>query len=375
MGRMPDLLGSASFPSGELLLIDFGLLRTWCGDRVPALPDGIAPPEVVAHANALADFEIAGPDAGEAAARVDLAAVKGRYAFDLPDSDPVAAAVAATGLAAAVRPMAKMPHHTRVQRLLDDLPGGVEVPFFGGWAVAVRGVPADRKLPVHGERMDPNGPDTGKWRSVWVECAAGTPATSIHCGHVLVDEARLMFTDPTALNGWRNDEPYDGLFDLVFWGRDARAVAERSSASAMDRPDTFGWTDITENDLVERYRRLEALRTAEVMFASDIRPHDDHYRVLQQIYRSPEESGTVEVGGALMTGWLTSWGDGAFPVFRDLAEDGALLRVRVELGAPEIVERQRRFERLWFGDLAKLAGGSSPATSRTTTSTIPTTSC
>jgi hypothetical protein len=105
---------------------------------------------------------------------------------------------------------------------------------------------------------------------------------------VLVDEARLMFADPAALNDWRNDTP-----------------------------------------------------------------HDDH--LLRQMQATPTESGAVEVGGGLMTGWFTTWGDGAFPVYRDLAADGTLLRVRVELGAEEIVRRQRRFERLWFGDLAQLA--------------------
>ena len=351
MANPTEPLGSASFPSGDLLLIDFGLLRMWCGDREPALPDGVASPGTVAWAARSQDFEITGPDAAEVAARLDLAVVKGRYAFDLPDGDWLATRVAEFGLDATVRPIPRMSHHTRVQRLLDDRPGGAEVPYFGGWAVAVRGLPADRELPVHGVRMDPDGPDDGRWRSVWVTCADGEPTASVHCGHVLVDEARLMFADPTALNGWRNDDPYDGLFDLVFWGRDAQAVAERLSAPATDQPDTFGWTDITEEELAERCRDLDG----DAMIRSDIRPHDDHHRLLRQLRRTPTESGTVEVAGALMTGWFTSWGDGAFPVYRDLAEDGTLLRVRVELGAEEIVTRQRRMERLWFGDLAKLA--------------------
>lgn len=352
VNRSVEPLGTASFPSGDLLLIDFGLLRLWCGDREPVLSEGLASPESVAMAARSQDFEITGPDAAEVAAKLNLAVVKGRYAFDLPDGDWLATRVAGLGLDAVVRPIPRMPHHTRVQRLLDDLPGGAEVPYFGGWAVAVRGVPADRALPVHGERMDPDGPDVGKWHSVWVECADGEPARSVHCGHVLVDEARLMFADPTALNGWRNDDSYDGLFDLVFWGRDAQEVAGRLSAPAADQPDTFGWTDITEDELVERYRGLEA---EDAKIRSDVRPHDDHYRLLRQMHGAPTESGAVEIAGGMMTGWFTSWGDGAFPVYRDLAEDGTLLRVRVELGAEEIVVRQRRFERLWFGDLAKLA--------------------
>jgi hypothetical protein len=205
--------------------------------------------------------------------------------FDLPgDSGWLAEKIAAAGLDVALRVLPRMPRHARVRRLLDDLPGGAEVPFHGGWAVAVRGVPADRELRVRGERMDPDGPDAGRWHSVWVECAEGDPAESVVAGHVLVDEARLLFADPAALNDWR----------------------------------------------------------------------DDDHRVLERMRGTPGESGTIEVGGATMTGWFTSWGDGAFPVYRDLAADGTLLRVRVELGAPEIVRRQRRIERLWFGDLAKL---------------------
>ncbi|MEU4745482.1 DUF2185 domain-containing protein [Actinosynnema sp. NPDC023658] len=349
---MPELLGTASFPSGDLLLIDFGLLRLWSGDRPPLLPEGFAPPEVVAEANAAVDFEVVGPRAAEVAARLDLAAVKGRYAFDLPrDSGLVADAAARTGLDATVRQVPRMPHHTRVLRLLDDLPGGAEVPFHGGWAVAVRGLPTGR-LRVLGERMPP-GPDRERWHSVWVQCAEGVVAESVEAGYVLVDEARLMFADPTALNSWTNDEPTDGLFDLAFWGGDEEQVAARLAASTVDGQ--YVWTDLTRDRARALHDRLRSLRDEGLKFAFDLRPHDDHHRVLEPMRSSATGSGEVEVGGALMTGWFTSWGDGAFPVYRDLAGDGTLLRVRVELGAPEIVTRHRRFERLHLGDLAKMA--------------------
>ncbi|MDQ3788738.1 MAG: hypothetical protein M3422_16040, partial [Actinomycetota bacterium] len=129
----PEPLGSVSSPSGDLLLIDFGLLRAWCGEPAEGT-----------------DFEITGPDAAEVAARLDLAMVKGRYAFDFPDGDPLAKRIDGFGLDASLVRIPKVPHHTRVQRLLADAPGGVEVPFSAGWAVAVRGVPADRELPVYG---------------------------------------------------------------------------------------------------------------------------------------------------------------------------------------------------------------------------------
>ncbi|WP_063052411.1 hypothetical protein [Nocardia arthritidis] len=333
---MLELLGTASFPSGDLLLIDFGLLRMWSGDQPPLLDEAIAPPDIVALANAAADFEIVGPDADAVAARLDLAVVKGRYAFDVPDGHSFVDAVEHAGLNATVRQVPRMPHYQRVLNLLDVLPGGVEVPFQGCWGVAVRGVPAG-PLRVLGERMDPEGPDQGKWRSVWVECAEGTPVESVECGYVLVDEARLLFADAAALNSWRNDDPIDGLCDLAFWGRDANIVADRIAPAPATVDSEFTWTDLTLDELRARYGELESLRAEGLRFAVDLRPHDDHFRVLGQMRSSSTESGSIDVGGARMTGCFISWGDGAFPVYRDVAADGTVLRVRVQLGAPEII--------------------------------------
>ncbi|WP_394620717.1 DUF2185 domain-containing protein [Lentzea sp. JNUCC 0626] len=239
-----------------------------------------------------------------------------------------------------------------MRTLLADQPDGVEVQFHGIWAVAVRGLPAG-SLRVLGERLE--GEYDGNWRSVWVECAEGEVASSVECGHVLVDKARLLFADATALSAWNNDEPSDGLFDLAFWGRNAAEVATRVSVPPVVVGDEHGWQDLTLEQLRTLHDELEALRSGGLRFVFDLRPHDDHFRILRGMRSTATESGTIEVGGAPMTGWFTSWGDGAFPVYRDLAADGTLLRVRVELGAPEIVERQRRFDRLWSGDLAKAA--------------------
>lgn len=54
----------------------------------------MAEPEVVERANAARDYEIVGPDAAAVAGLIDLATVKGRYAFDLPDATHMVAAVA-----------------------------------------------------------------------------------------------------------------------------------------------------------------------------------------------------------------------------------------------------------------------------------------
>lgn len=175
---------------------------------------------------------------------------------------------------------------------------------------------------------------------------------------MLVDEARLLFADPQVLGHWRANEPADGLADVVFWGRDETAAAEQTGASTVDDGgDTpiYGWVDRPLVEAVELLQRLEALQADGLRFATDFRPHDDHHRILGQARRTYTGSGVIDVAGQPVTGFFTSWGDGAFPVFCDQAADGSLVRVRVELGAPEIVSRTRRFEEMWFGELAKLA--------------------
>jgi hypothetical protein len=41
---------------------------------------------------------------------------------------------------------------------------------------------------------------------------------------------------------------------------------------------------------------------------------------------------------------MTSWGDGLYPVYRDLDARGRLVRVRIDLGNEQIVARQRELE-------------------------------
>jgi hypothetical protein len=87
-------------------------------------------------------------------------------------------------------------------------------------------------------------------------------------------------------------------------------------------------------------------------FALDFRPHSHHYRVMEQVRGSTTESGTIQLGGAVLCGFMTSWGDGIFPIGRDLDADGHLVGLRIEIGCDAIVERQRRFEEWWSGSFA-----------------------
>lgn len=165
------------------------------------------------------------------------------------------------------------------------------------------------------------------------------PTRTEDIGYVFVDEARLAFAAPDALTAWRTNDPVDGLADLAFWGRDAPVLVERTGAGVLDG-DTYGWTDLSAQDALERARDLYRAKESEgLRFALDLRPHDDHHRLLSLARIAPTESASIEIGGDVVCGFFTSWGDGAFPVRRDLAADGTLCRIRVEAGAPEIVER------------------------------------
>jgi hypothetical protein len=357
-----EQLGHVVVPSGDLLLIDFGLLHLWSGDSPPLLREGDAPAEVIRAANTAQDWEIVGADAAEVAAALDLAVVKGRYAFDIPaDSDlvhrRVDSVISGTRMSAEVQRLGRVPHRQRILRLLDDCPDGVEVPFHGPWAVAARGLPVDRPMRVLGTRMDPDGPDAGRWHNVWVEVNDADPVLTTHIGHVLVDEARLMFVDARAVQEWRSGHPTDGLADVALWGRDAADLAGRFGAAPLPGEEgCFGWTDLLVAAAETRAVELQRLReSGTARFAFDFRPHDDHYRLLAQARATPTGSGSLECGGAQVTGFFTAWGDGAFPVFRDSDAGGKLCRIRVELGAPEIVARTRRFDDLWFGELSKMA--------------------
>ena len=90
---------------------------------------------------------------------------------------------------------------------------------------------------------------------------------------------------------------------------------------------------------------LEEMRDQEgCKFVTDFRPHSHHFLVMRQVRASPTESGTLEVGGAMICTFMTSWGDGFFPVYRDLDVGERLVRVRINLGYERIVERQKQFE-------------------------------
>jgi len=355
-----EQVGSVSCPTGVLLILDGGLAWMWSHTRPPLLADC---PEVIGATENDRDLIIRGPDA-HAAGRAFDRSNNPIYIYD-QSADRVDALVEAFNeLVTSLKLNAvldvlpeRISHRRRVDLVLVSNGGMGAVEFHGMWAVAVSGVPHDRSLPIMGERM-PAGPDEGCWRRVWIELREGETASTRRIGHVLVDEARLMTIDADVLADWDDLNSRDGKADVVFWGRDAAAVAAEVGAGPIrngQREGSFGWEDLPFDDARKRAKRIHAMHSDDRKFALDFRPHTHHWQVMRDVRATPTESGVLELAGAKLCMFMTSWGDGAYPVEADLNAAGQVLRVRIELGCDETVERQRAVEERWFGEFAKRA--------------------
>jgi hypothetical protein len=223
----------------------------------------------------------------------------------------------------------RVSHRRRVQLTLDEGAAG-EVQVSGLWSVVISDLPVDRALPVWGERMEEEGL-ADRWRVVGVDCRPElVVASTEQAGQVMVDWARLMFADVDAIGSWNHEDATDGKADFLFWGRDAANIASRVGADTLDGQ--FGWWDLPVEEAVRRGMAVEELRIGDIKFATDFRPHSDHYALMALVRSSATESGTLLVGGAQLCGFMTSWGDGVFPVLRDLGPAGELVRIRIKLG-------------------------------------------
>jgi hypothetical protein len=353
-------LGHVTVPSGVVLVIDTGLLHFWSHDRKPVMPEWAADEQTVAAANGQVDFRIDGPDA-EKAGRLFDRQWNPFYLFDIPPHgvDPIRTSfrkcIEEHGLdARLVQLDRRISHRERIDLMLKTAPAG-EVQFQGLWACAVSGVPAGGKLEVFGEHM-PEEPYSHRWRSVWLECRPGAEvAHSERAGYVMVEEARLMFADVDALGAWKQDEPLDGKADFVFWGRDAREAAAHTDAEQLSE-DQWGWRDLPVREAAEKAEEFEQLcADNDWKMARDFRPHSHHHAVMSLVRASATDSGTITVGGASMTTFMTRWGDGIYPVLRELDAEGRLVRIRVDLGNEDTVKRMQAVEERYFGALAKCA--------------------
>lgn len=337
-----ETLGVVRLTSGVMMVLDFGALYLWSDRTPPLLEPGRIDSVTVDRINNAMDFEVVGAGSDDVVSRLDLASARGSFVFDWPSDQAghLSALVSATsremGLSVELRQIDRMPHRTRSMNLADRSLRGCEVPFHGMWAIVVPNMPPDQVLEVKGRRMGPDDDDSDRWSMVWVEVSGRPVATSELLGYALVDEARLMACDLDLLGHWSEGEPLDGLFDVVFWGRDEEVIAERIGAGCVvqGQGTIFGWKDLSIGEMRRRAQALLTLEeSGEFRFVVDIRPHDHAYELLSQAWNSESESGQIELGGGVGTGWFTTWGDGAFPVYRDTAIDGELVAIRIDHGS------------------------------------------
>jgi hypothetical protein len=218
--------------------------------------------------------------------------------------------------------------------------GKTEVPIVGYvTGTTIAGVTPGRYA-VRGERFG-DGELTGTLRSVTVDLSnrSDTAARTVALGTLPVDCARLGVFDVAAIDHWNHSEPTDGKADVVFWGLHGEEVAKRFDASVVDDMGgnkIYGFVDRPAANAAEIAERLHELRsTGELRFAFDFRPHTDAFAMLAQIRKGATESGTIEVGGHAVCGFMTSVGDGFFPATLEVDAEGRPLRCTITIVSEE----------------------------------------
>ncbi|MEU4406396.1 hypothetical protein AB0F88_17885 [Streptosporangium sp. NPDC023963] len=344
----PTLLGSITCPSGQLVIADTGYLGSWSGSAPPVADElalsAVDDPALRESIRAAADLAVAGPDAESAARSFDRQS--GTWLYDIPRhgveqlSGIFAEHCQAHGFAAWLeREEPRVAHRERVERAARA--GGSEFIMNGVPVVAIGGLPADREITVTATSRD-YGRIGVRWESVSLNVCSTHPVSTRPLGHVGVDAGRLSLVDADALGTWRHEEPLDGMADVAFWGRSVQEAAAHFDASPLVSPGedgVYGWADLPVDEAAGRAIALQEWRQAvpERMIAVDFRPHSHHWQIMATVRAAEHEAGTIEIDGSLTMCFLTSWGDGLYPVAADHDIDGHLARIRIMLG-----DRQRQ---------------------------------
>lgn len=199
-------------------------------------------------------------------------------------------------------------------------------------ALVTAQVPKNRALPVIGRRVG-TGRFADCWDHVAVRFGNGEITHAKKLGEAGVDFARLVCMDHGALDHWQHEDSLDGLADFVFWGRDAAELAKAMGAPATR--EGHGWTNLPVAEAEERAMAAERLKAEHRwLLATDLRPHSHHFHALAAARKSKQGAGTIEVGGARVCLFFTSWGDGVFPIYLDLDRTDQPVQLRVQLATP-----------------------------------------
>lgn len=198
------------------------------------------------------------------------------------------------------------------------------------------------RYPVSCLRVD-DGELAGLRQAVMVLLDESKPpiARSVEVGRVVVDNARLGIIDVDALQHWNDERPVDGKADVAFWGLHEKEVAQRFNAPKLG-DDGSGWANLPVEQAQAIARDLDALKqSGQFRFAWDFRPHTHSFYLLAQMRKFPNEAGVLQVGGMGMCGFMTTWGDGEFPVMLDLDAAGRPVRCGIAFMTPEAQDNLR----------------------------------
>lgn len=187
-------------------------------------------------------------------------------------------------------------------------------------------VPSDRPLPVTGTRVG-RGRFADCWDHVTVVLGDGLVVTSKKLGEAAIDFGRVMLMDLAALDHWQHEDSLDGLADVALSGRDAAKLA-----AILPR---HGWSNLpladaeAKADLAAKYKSENKW-----LVQIEVRPHSHDFQIRSAMRQGV---GTLELAGAQLLLFATSWGDGVFPVYLDLDDAERPVQVRIQLAAPATV--------------------------------------
>lgn len=334
----PVLLGEVDVPSGELLILDPGLARFWQQDGDPRSPKRKDPDEF--------DLRIVGPDA-IAAGRAYDRQFDPRYLFDVENVENArkhfSDFVNAQHKNARLDVLPKRISHLDRARLAMDIGDGAGVVQYNKlWAVAVRGLPTKRALPIFATPM-PDGEFAGRWRSIDIVIdSTAHVSKSLATNGVMVEHGQLICADLKAFGAFRMWHSLDGQADFVFWGHDAANVAQVFHAEAINRHE-YGWRNLPLEEIGKHAQEVqEYIDKNGIKVAVDYRPHCNLERLNAQIRNSELEVGQVLLDHAKTCGFSNRWGDGIFEVIRDYDAAGRLVRIRIDVGSEQRQTLMRR---------------------------------
>ena len=194
-------------------------------------------------------------------------------------------------------------------------------------------VPSDRPLPVIGTRVG-GGRFAASWDHIAIQLgdAPQPVARSRKLGKAASDFARLICMDRAAIDHWQHEDSLDQLADFVFTGRDEAALAKALDARRLAGGTGHGWHDLPIADAEQLADRVAALKAEHKwLVTTELRPHSHHATILDAARASPAGAGVLDVGGARVLLFFTSWGEGVFPVFLDLDASDHPVQVRIQL--------------------------------------------